>query len=121
CFIAFSIAATDSLPSPSLPVLVRGPVLCGALYGVFVYFFMNRIVIPLSAIGVSTFSLAVFVNCIAIHILGIGMPAALLVARAPAPLSPAAGVAAHVRPCRLRPLPPLHGRGPLPPSPPAGI
>ncbi|HJZ76103.1 MAG TPA: hypothetical protein VKE51_30415 [Vicinamibacterales bacterium] len=96
-FIAFSIVATYYLASRSLPVLVRRPVLCGALYGVFVYFFMNRIVIPLSAIGVSTFSLAVFVNGIAIHILGIGMPAALLVARAPAPLSPAAGAASHVR------------------------
>jgi len=80
-FIALSIVATYYVASRSIPVLVRRPILCGALYGVFVYFFMNRIVIPLSAIGAAAFSLPLFVNGIAIHILGIGIPAALFVAR----------------------------------------
>jgi len=97
--IALTIVATYYLASRSLPILTRRPVLCGALYGVFVYFFMNRIVIPLSAIGPQAFSLANFINGIAIHLLGIGVPAALFVARtAPAPLSSAAGAASHVHP-----------------------
>jgi len=96
--IAFSIVATYYLASRSLPILMRRPVLCGAPYGVFVYFFMNRIVIPLSAIGAAAaFSLPVFINGIVIHILGVGIPAALFVARsAPAPLAPAAGAASHL-------------------------
>src|SRR5262245_5511758 len=96
-FIAFSIVATYYLASRRLPILMRRPVLCGALYGVFVYFFMNRIVIPLSAIGAAAFSLPVFINGIVIHILGVGTPAALFVARSvPPPLSAAAGAAPHM-------------------------
>jgi hypothetical protein len=89
-FIAFSIVTTYYLASRSFPILVRRPVLCGAVYGVLVYFFMNRVVIPLSAIGTVVFSLTLFINGIAIHVLGIGIPAALFVARsAHIPLSPA--------------------------------
>jgi hypothetical protein len=89
-FIALSIVAMYYLVSRSFPTLVRRPVLCGAVYGVLVYFFMNRVVIPLSAIGTVAFSLTLFINGIAIHVLGIGIPAALFVARsADTPLSPA--------------------------------
>jgi hypothetical protein len=91
-FIAFSIVAVYSIASRYLPLLARRPVPCGALYGVLVYFFMNRVVIPLSAIGASgAFSLPLFVNGIAIHIVGIGIPAALFVSRSPVRLSPADG------------------------------
>jgi len=97
--IAFSIVATYYLASRTLPILMRRPVLCGALYGVIVYFFMNRIVIPLSAIGAAAFSLPVFINGILIHILGVGIPASLFVARsAPAPLAPAASAASPLHP-----------------------
>jgi hypothetical protein len=81
-FIAFSIAATYYAGSRFSLVLTRRPIVCGAVYGVLVYFFMNRVVIPLSAIGAGPAPpLPVFTNGIAIHILGIGIPAALLVAR----------------------------------------
>jgi hypothetical protein len=80
-FIAFSIVATYYAASRSLPILTLRPILCGAVYGVLVYFFMNRVVIPLSAIGTSTFSMPLFINGITIHILGVGIPAALFVAR----------------------------------------
>jgi len=33
-----------------LRVLTRQPLICGVLYGVFVYLFMNFVVIPLSAV-----------------------------------------------------------------------
>jgi len=98
-FIGMSIAATYFALSRVIPVLVRRPALCGALYGVTVYFFMNRVVIPLSAIGGGgAFNLVLFVNGILIHILGIGIPAALFAAKGPPPrLSAASGSA-----------PPLH-------------
>jgi len=95
-FIAFSIVITYYVASRRLSILIRRPVICGAVYGVLVYFFMNRIVIPLSAIGTTAFSLPLFINGIAIHILGIGIPAALFVAPgARMPLSPATSRAPH--------------------------
>lgn len=82
-FIAFSIAATYYAASRRLAILVQRPILCGAVYGVLVYFFMNRVVIPLSAIGAAPASpLPVFFNGIAIHILGVGIPAASFASRA---------------------------------------
>jgi hypothetical protein len=80
-FVAFSIVTTYYLASRSLPILVRRPLICGPVYGVLVYFFMNRVVIPLSAIGPGAFSLSLFINGIGIHILGVGIPTALFVAR----------------------------------------
>jgi len=74
-FIAFSIAAIYYAASRRLTILVQRPILCGAIYGVLVYFFMNRIVIPLSAIGAAAAPpLPVFINGLAIHILGGGPP-----------------------------------------------
>jgi hypothetical protein len=49
-FIATSWAAIYWFASRRVPALVRQPWICGALYGVFVYFFMQEVVIPLSAI-----------------------------------------------------------------------
>lgn len=80
-FIAFAIVAAYVMTSRILPALVRRPLAAGAAYGVAVYFFMNRVVIPLSAIGPPAFALPVFVNGIAIHIAGVGIPAALFAAR----------------------------------------
>jgi len=94
-FIAFSIVIAYYAASRRVSILTRRPVVCGAIYGVLVYFFMNRIVIPLSAIGSSAFSLPLFVNGIVIHILGIGVPAALFVARGAQPTSSAAADAAR--------------------------
>ena len=48
-FIAFTAAAIYVLASRKLPVLVQRAVLCGSLYGLWVYVFMNSVVIPLSA------------------------------------------------------------------------
>lgn len=90
-FIGLSIAATYFALSRMILVLVRRPVVCGAIYGVAVYFFMNRVVIPLSAIGGGgTFNLTLFVNGILIHVFGIGIPAALFSAQGPPPRLPTA-------------------------------
>ena len=98
-FIAFSIAATYYAASRPFSILVRRPILCGAVYGVLVYFFMNRVVIPLSAIGAAaTPPLPVFINGIAIHILGVGIPAAFFAARgASKPSASAASGTPHSR------------------------
>ena len=96
-FVAFSIVATYYVAARNVPLLVRRPFLCGAVYGVLVYFFMNRVVIPLSAIGTPAFSWPPFVNGIAIHIAGVGIPAALFVARSvPHVLSAAGRSAPHL-------------------------
>jgi hypothetical protein len=90
-FIGLSIAATYFVLSRTMPVLVHRPVVCGAIYGVAVYFFMNRVVIPLSAIGGGgAFNITLFLNGILIHVFGIGIPAALFSAQGPTPRLPTA-------------------------------
>jgi uncharacterized membrane protein YagU involved in acid resistance len=76
--IAFAIVLVYNLVSRKLTVLTELPFLCGTAYGIGVYCFMNLIVIPLSAIGPQRFDLGAFVNGIFIHVLGIGVPSALV-------------------------------------------
>ncbi len=92
-FIAFGIVLTYFLASRVLTMLAERPWVWGPLYGIAVYFFMNRVVIPLSAIGgPSRFVLGPFLNGILIHVLGVGIPAALFAAavrpRSPRPAVP---------------------------------
>ena len=77
--VAAGIATTYIVASDWMPVLKRRWVLCGALYGIGAYFFMNLVVIPLSAIGPQRLTLSPpFFNGIFIHILGVGLPTAWL-------------------------------------------
>jgi hypothetical protein len=80
-FIAFAVVTTYYVASRWLPALRRRPWLYGPLYGIAVFFFMNQVVIPLSAIRQGPFSPLLFANGLAIHILGVGLPTALLVSR----------------------------------------
>ena len=81
-FVAFGIVTTYFIASAAFRTLAARPLLWGPLYGVAVYFFMNRIVIPLSAIGAAPRPVwPVLLNGLLIHIFGIGIPAALAVAR----------------------------------------
>lgn len=54
-FIAFCMVMAYFLVSRKLPVLVRQPLILGLAYGIFLYFFMNLVVVPLSAIGHTVF------------------------------------------------------------------
>ena len=82
-FIAFGIVATYIIVSRGVPVLTRHPIACGIVYGLLVYLFMNRVVIPLSAIGTATWPpLPVLANGLLIHAFGVGIPSALFAARA---------------------------------------
>jgi len=80
-FIAFCIVCTYYFASRRIALLRRRPVLCGLAYGVLVYFFMNYVVIPLSALGPGKFSLPVFLNGVIGHALLVGLPSALAARR----------------------------------------
>src|SRR5437879_5453727 len=79
--IAFSAAAVYVAASRVTPFLVRRAVLCGVLYGIAVYFFMNRVVVPLSAAAKFPFSFKMIVIGVIIHILCVGLPISLAARR----------------------------------------
>ena len=79
--IAFSAAAVFVAASRIMPLLVRHAALSGALYGIVVYFFMNRVVVPLSAAAKFPFSLKMMIIGIVIHIFCVGLPIALAARR----------------------------------------
>jgi hypothetical protein len=76
-FIAFCWVTAYFVASRRLTVLRRYPLICGPIYGLLVYVVMYRVVIPLSAIGVTpTFVLPRSLNDLLIHALGVGVPSA---------------------------------------------
>lgn len=75
--IAFSIVAVLVLASRRMPFLTRNTVLIGIVYGLIVYAVMNGVVLPLSAVKHNVPSGAVLINGLVIHMLGVGLPAAL--------------------------------------------
>src|SRR6266478_6911566 len=79
--IAFSAAAVFVTASRLAPFLVRHAVLSGVLYGIAVYFFMNRVVVPLSAAAKFPFSFKMMVVGVVIHIFCVGLPIALAARR----------------------------------------
>jgi len=80
-FIAFSACTVFYLASRALPFLLQHAILSGALYGIAVYFFMNRIVIPLSAATKYPFSFQMMVIGVVIHIFCVGLPISLSIRR----------------------------------------
>jgi len=79
--IATAAAAAYFAASRRLPVLLDHAVVSGAAYGVFVYFFMQLVVIPLSAIGPRALALEDVLIGVAIHIPCVGLPIALTLRR----------------------------------------
>lgn len=80
-FIALVAAAVFVLASGRAPALKTRPVPFGLLYGAAVYFFMNYLVLPLSAVVPSRFNLALFLNGVIGHALFVGLPIALFAGR----------------------------------------
>lgn len=74
--IAFVVAAVYVVASRWLTALKTKSVLFGLLFGAAVYFFMNYLVLPLSSVAHSPFSLALFLNGVIGHALFIGVPIA---------------------------------------------
>jgi hypothetical protein len=79
--IAFGAATVYYAASRGMRILVEQAALCGALYGVAVYFFMNRIVVPLSGATKYPFSVKMLVIGVVIHIFCVGLPIALSIRR----------------------------------------
>ena len=79
--VAFGAAAVYFAASRAIPFLIQNAVVSGALYGVAVYFFMNRIVLPLSAAAKRPFSLKLMIVGVIIHIFCVGLPISLSVRR----------------------------------------
>ena len=77
-FIACVVVSTYLIASRSLAILTRQAVACGLAYGMLVYFFMSRIVVPLSAAGKPRLTLPLLVNGLLIHAVGVGLPSALV-------------------------------------------
>ncbi len=83
--IAFIWAAIYCGASLKLPALTRRALICGPIYGVAVYFAMQIIVLPLSAIRKHPFSFGTttqMLRGIIVHIICVGLPIALLARRA---------------------------------------
>ena len=81
--IAFGIVVTYFVVSRRVRLLTRHPIPCGLAYGLLAWLFMNRVVIPLSAIGTATWPvLPVLANGLLIHAFGVGLPSAVFAARA---------------------------------------
>ena len=81
--IAFAVAGVYYIASRRWRLLVQHPIVFGVLYGVAVHWVMNQVVLPLSRFPMGprtppfTFTLAMVV----VHMLFVGLPIALTVAR----------------------------------------
>jgi hypothetical protein len=80
-FIAFSAATVYFTASRRIPFLLEHALASGVLHGIAVYFFMNRIVVPLSAARKHPFSFKMMIIGVIIHIFCVGLPIAIAVRR----------------------------------------
>jgi len=82
----FSIAGVAAsvfvLATQRLEILKTHAVPAGLLYGTAVYFFMNYVVLPLSAVAAGAFHLGLFLNGVIGHALSVGLPISLFARRA---------------------------------------
>jgi hypothetical protein len=79
-FIAFVVVTTYFVVSRRVTMLRQRVALYGPLYGVFVYAFMNLVVLPLSAAGGGRTTWPFVLGGLAIHAFGVGLPAAAFAA-----------------------------------------
>ena len=79
--IALGAALTFYIASRWLPILTQRPIVCGVLFGIAIYGFMERIVVPLSAAPAFKSSAVAIITGIAVHAFCIGLPTALFVRR----------------------------------------
>jgi uncharacterized membrane protein YagU involved in acid resistance len=72
-FIAFAVATTFYLACRLVPQLARHYISSGLAYGAGVFFFMNYIVLPHTAVAPSPFSLPMFLNGVIGHAVFVGL------------------------------------------------
>jgi hypothetical protein len=75
--IAFGASTVFFLASRGIGWLMDQAILSGVLYGIVVYFFMSRVVVPLSNAAKFRFSVKMMVIGIIIHIFCVGIPISL--------------------------------------------
>ena len=81
-FIALTAAAVYYFASRQLRLLITQAIICGVIYGIGIYLFMNFVVLPLSAIPFKmSYPPASLISGMLIHMFGIGLPIALVVRR----------------------------------------
>ena len=80
--IAWVAAAVFVSASQRLEILKTHAVPAGLFHGVAVYFFMNYLVLPLSAVAAAPFQLGLFLNGVIGHALFVGLPISLFARRA---------------------------------------
>lgn len=80
--IAWVAAVVFVFASQPVRALKTHAVPAGLFYGAAVYFFMNYLVLPLSAVANSTFQLGLFINGVIGHALFVGLPISLFARRA---------------------------------------
>lgn len=80
-FLAFAFAALYLASSRRLRVLTERPIASGLAYGAAVYFFMNFVVLPFTAVPRSPVRLAELVPMLLDHMVFVGLPTALIAAR----------------------------------------
>jgi hypothetical protein len=76
--VACGIVTTYVAASRYLTVLARRPLVFGPLFGVAAYLVMTFVVVPLSAATRGPLIWPVVTNGLLIHILGVGLPSALI-------------------------------------------
>jgi hypothetical protein len=81
--IALGAAAVFYGASRKLKSLTRHAVISGFLFGIAVYFFMQYVVLPLSAYHKGPFSLSLMLIGIVIHMFCVGLPISLTIRRFP--------------------------------------
>jgi hypothetical protein len=73
-------AALYFVASKRVPILRSRPIVCGALFGVLVYLFMNFVVLPLSAFPLRlTYTAVRLLEGFASHAVFVGIPIALAI------------------------------------------
>lgn len=77
--IAFGAATTYYLASRKILFLINHWTVSGVLYGIAVYFFMQRVVLPLSLATRYPFSWEMMWIGVVIHILCVGLPIAAMI------------------------------------------
>ena len=81
-FVIALLAATVYYAiSAGFPFVLQRAILAGVLYGVAWYFFMNRVVVPLSAARKFPFSMKMMIIGVTIHIFCVGLPIAMAARR----------------------------------------
>jgi len=78
-FIALSAATVYYLASRWIGFMVEHAAISGVIYAVAVYFFMQKVVLPLSAAAPRTNSLKLMLIGVVIHIFCVGLPISLTI------------------------------------------